>query len=221
MDFKGDVGGTKALLALMGIHSTDDMSGWFRNDRFVMKLKPFSAEDEAGFIQTFDVGQDAQITPTGDPAKDAAAQAGADFANNLINSILGNLTSSQAAKADAQTEGEAPSGLWYDWAFHMTEGDMGTYFKMSGGPVIWIVNAEAHTDAQYSHVQGHGEVGTIFGQFAAERYDEPIDSPFPYTVRVYPNGRVRFTLYNYKGGPVTVVWPGTIDRVPVEQTTTV
>ena len=95
---------------------------------------------------------------------------------------------------------------------------MGTYFKMNGGPLLWFVKGSAQTDPQYSHVDGSATVKTILGISASERYDEPIYNPFPYTVLVFPGGRAMFTLYNYKGGPVTVVWTGTIDRVPVSET---
>ncbi len=221
MKFHGNVAGTKVLLALMGIRSGGDLDGWFRNDDFVMKLKPYSKTDEDEFIATFNVAETYTPEATGDPAKDAAAQAGADLANNLVNAILGGIGSAQKAKAEELTSEAAPAGLWYDWDFHMTEGDMGTYFKMNGGPLLWFVKADAGTDSKYSHVEGSANVKTILGISASERYDEPIDSPFPYTVLVFPNGRAMFTLYNYKGGPVTVVWTGTVDRIPVSETTVV
>lgn len=208
--FDGDIGGTKLMLLALGIGADEDVKGWFKNDQFIMRLKPYDSADEQEFLGTFNVS-DQQVETTGDPDKDAIKQATTDMVNNLINSFLGTLSSKENPDSDK------PAGLWYDWDTHMTEGDLGTFLKLNGGLLYWYVKGGASTDAEGDdlHVD---EKAWVLGKNISERYDEVIGSPFPYTLKVFDNGNVLFTLHNSKGGPVTVDWLGTIDRIPVGQT---
>ncbi len=210
MKFKGEIGGIKLLFNLMGMRNKEDLEGWFRNDAFVMKLKPYTAADEEGFRETF--GNTAPEEAADNPAE----QLGRDLANNLVNTLLSGITSTyDTAKPEVREEAV---GLWYDWDFHMTEGDMGTYLKLNGGPLLFWINAEGQADSLMHSSSGDVKVRTIFGHSFAERYDEPIDSPFPYTIKVFPDYSVLFTLYNYNGSPVTVQWTGSLSRIRVEET---
>ena len=224
MKFHGDITGTKIMLAALGFSSSQDIDGWFRNDNFVMKIKPYRAEDEQEFIDTFDTTDEEREAnrpkPTGDAQKDAAAQAAYDSVNNLVDSLVNGIGSAQQTAEKAKVALKKPSGLWYDWDFHMTSGDMGMFLKLNGGPLFVKGHANATVDASGHQTQGEAVMHSPFGTYR-ERYDEPIDSPFPYTVRVYPDGSVLFTLYNAKGGPVRVCWAGGISRIPVSQTTVV
>ena len=207
MKFKGDISGAKTLFALMGLRSQEDVEGWFRNDDFVMKLRPYDKEDEDSFIHTFRPDE-----------KETPANPTEALANNFLNALLGGIKSqSQSAEVKTVSQKE-PTGLWYDWDFHMTSGDMGTYFKLNGGNGIFFAKGQGGADEQMKTSAGNVKVTTIFGKTFTERYEDPIDSPFPYTVKVYPDGSVLFTLYNYNGSPLTVEWTGTIDRIPVEET---
>ena len=200
MDFEADVSGALSLLNLMGFSTQDDTKGWFRNDRFVMKLKPYQSTDEEEFIQTFD------------QSKDAANETEA-AAKDLMNSLIGAFVS--GGEKDERT----PSGLWYDWSFHMSEGDMGTYVKLNGGAFpLYFGHSYAKTDSSGSSLDADASVASMFTGTIAERYTEPIDSPFPYTIKLFDNRDVLFTLYNAKGGPVTVTWRGTLSCIPIEDT---
>lgn len=203
MDFDADCSGALNILKLLGFSSEDDLKGWFRNDGFVMKLKPYVNSDETEFINTFDISQN-ELS-----AEEAVGK-------ELLNALIGAFVT--AGEKDERT----PSGLWYDWSFHMSEGDMGTYVKLNGGAFpIYLGNASASTDAKGSDLKADATVTTAFTGPISERYDEPIDSPFPYTIKVYENNDVLFTLYNAKGGPVTVTFKGRLDRIPVDQTVVV
>jgi hypothetical protein len=59
----------------------------------------------------------------------------------------------------------------------------------------------------------HPLVGTF-----SERYNESIETPFPYIIRLYESGEAVFELYSANGGPVTVKFYGTIDKIRVEDT---
>ena len=196
--FNGDIGGAKAVLALIGLSGSEDLEGWFRNDRFVMKLKPYDETDETEFIGTFN-------------AEDEDSQARNAVAEALLGSII----------RTAEKDQRKASGIWYDWDFHMTEGDMGTYMKINGGLFFYFVNGYAKTDASGKNEDVDLTGKVIFHPAFVERYNEPIDTPFPYTLKMYEDHSVVFTLYNAKGGPVTVSWKGKIDSVPVENTVTV
>jgi hypothetical protein len=60
----------------------------------------------------------------------------------------------------------------------------------------------------------------LVGTFT-ERYSDAIDKPFPYLINVYDNNQVVFVLHSANGGPVQVRFYGTIDKIPVEDTTLV
>ena len=197
LSFAGDMSGVKTILSLLGMSSDDDLNGWFRNDRFLMKLRPYDKEDEDGFLGT--------VNPSDSNAQNEAA-------NQILNALLGAVI--QSPKTDDRT----PAGFWCDWDFHMTEGDMGTYLRLNGGLLYWYVNGYASTDSSGTKENADLTGKVIFHPAFAERYSEPVDSPFPYTLKLFEDGSVLFTLYNAKGGPVTVNWVGQIDAVPVEDT---
>jgi hypothetical protein len=141
-----------------------------------------------------------------------------EAANSLVDGLIGTIGSSQQTKEKEKVQGKRPMGLWYDWDFHMTEGDMGMFLKLNGGNGFFFANGKGEVDAGGKSSTGNMTVKTILGTTYSERYDEPIDSPFPYTVKVFPDASVLFTLYNAKGGPVTVNWAGYIHSIPVEDT---
>ena len=214
MKFDGDISGVKALLRVaLGLGTQEDVNGWFRNDKFVMKLKPYDSTDEEEFLQTLPKDAIESQPETGDANKDAAAALVTGMVNKFINAVY-------SAASDNPQEPSAPSGLWYDWDFHMTDGDMGTFIKLNGGTPLWHITGHAETNAAGELVTGDSTVTTIFTGPIKERYDEPLYSPFPYSIKVYPDSTVIFTLYNTKG-PVSVGWIGNISRIRVEDTVTV
>ncbi|MBR0137708.1 MAG: hypothetical protein IJM15_04795 [Erysipelotrichaceae bacterium] len=216
MSFKvdGDIKGTKLMLLALGIRSKEDVDGWFRNDQFIMRVKPYEAKDVSEFVETFNPAKEQAELPADADQNEAIKQATTEAVNNLIDSFLGNLSQKEETKSDN------PIGLWYDWDTHMTEGDLGMFLKINGGLLYWYVNGSSATDASGGQLFVD-ESAVVLGKVIKERYDEVIGSPFPYTLKIYDNGQVLFTLYNSKGGPVTVDWLGTIDRIPVEETITV
>lgn len=199
-DFNGDCSGALTILKMMGFSSEEDLKGWFKNDSFVMKLKQYDRTAEDEFIETFDRSKDAST------AQEAAGK-------ELLNSLIGALVSG------GEKDERDPDGLWYDWSFHMSEGDMGTYLKINGGIIpIYAGKASGETDAAGNSLDVDAKVATAFTGTISERYSEPIDSPFPYTIKVYDEKDVLFTLYNAKGGPVTVTFKGTLSKIPVKDT---
>ena len=201
-DFSADISKTKVLFSLLGFHMDDDSSGWFKNDSFVMKIKPWSAEDEKEFIDSFDTGND-EVSEEEKAGKE------------LINSLVGALVN------QGEKDSRDPIGIWYDWDFHMTEGDMSTYLKINGSPSpLAYANGYAKTDSTGKEMDVDTKGYVFTGQTFTNRYTDPIDSPFPYTLKLYEDHSVVFTLYNAKGGPVTVNWKGKIDSIPVENTQT-
>ena len=210
--FDGDITGTKLLLLALGIKSKEDVDGWFINDNFVMRLKPYDAGAEEEFVQSFTQTSSPEITPSGDARKDELSQNIADTINNTINSLLENMS----VKKDPGSKQRV--GLWYDWDTHMTEGDIGVFLKLNGGTPLWYVNGHSGTDSEGGLLDVDASTWTPFSGTMAERYDEVISSPFPYKIKVYDNSSVVFTLYNSKGGPVTADWLGSLSAVPVEDT---
>ncbi len=198
LDFNADISGARFLLGVIGLSADEDSSGWFKNDRFVMKIKPYSDEDEKEFIDSFNA----------DTGKDEKEKAAMDIFNSVLDKLAGN----------EESEERKATGLWYDWDHHMTEGDMGVYLKMTGGLIYWFADTSAIVDKEGRSVDVDSIVGGFLIPSFKERYTDPIDSPFPYTLKIFEDDTVLFTLYNAKGGPLTLKWKGRIDRIPVEKT---
>ena len=200
-DFKGDFSGAFGILSAIGFSMKDDSDGWFKNHNFVMKMKPYETNDEEEFIETFTVKEE--------EPEDQEEQLKQQLKQAMMDMFL------PAQEKDTRTA----EGIWYDWDFHMTEGDMSTYLKISGGVLPFaFVKGHGETDAKGTTLNNDAVGYTIFGHKFTERYTRPIDSPFPYTLKMYEDGSVLFTLYNNNGGPVTVNWTGKIDKIPVEET---
>jgi hypothetical protein len=102
----------------------------------------------------------------------------------------------------------------------MTEGDMSGFIKMTG-IAYGTTSGGGTVDASGTGTQGSamGNFGR-FGTFS-ERYSETIEAPFPYVLRLYETGEAVFELYSATGGPVTVKFYGTVDKIPGEETTVV
>ena len=197
---------TEMLGSLGGRTSANRLAGWFRNDRFIMKLAPYDKEKEDGFIGSLDLvideNNDAVPKPS-DPYTDAAAAP--------------MLAQMAASSRDFEKE-SAPVSYWFDWDYHMTSGDIAQSYAVSG--VLGIASAHASLDESGSHVEGAGKAVSPWGVYT-DRYDKEFDAPFPYVIRVYGNDQVVFELHSPDGGPVTIKFYGHIDRIPVSQTTVV
>lgn len=215
--FHGDNSGMKMVLGVLGMKTSEDFDGWFRNDDFIMNIRKYDEEDEQQFLETFDTHPTQQKPEaTGDPVTDAARQAGYDYANNLINSIMGAVYNRQES---AYEKKDAPTGMGYDWDTHMTEGDLGEFFNVNGGLFFWA-NAHSETDSHYTNLTGDVKVMTLLGNYY-DNIDEQITSPFPHTLKLYPDGTARFTIYNYKDTIIPAVFNGTFDCIDVKDTTVV
>ncbi len=208
MDFKADLSGLNALMGAMGgTASTSVADGWFRNDEFVMELLPYSAEKEQAFIGSLDIKTDENgevIEEPSDPYTDA---------------IAASLLEGMGSGSEQFEKDNVPVSYWFDWDYHMTEGDMSQSYSVSG--VMGIADASGGQDASGSHISGGAVAHSPLGGTITERYDETFDAPFPYIIRVYDTGDVVFELHSPMGGPVVIKFYGSIDAVPVSETTVV
>ncbi len=201
MEYEADLSGAMALATLAGGTASYDADGWFVNDQFVMRLVEYDDLVEHQF--------DASITAGAYPDLSAEEQ---EFAQAFLEGLLGDVGS-----GDEDFElAASPAYTWYDWDTHMTAGDMSGYVQLNG-IVGGVASASGGVDSSGTHSQGDA-YASIFGMTFTERYDETITNPFPYALRVYETGQVVFELYSSTGGPITVKFYGTIDRVPVEDT---
>ena len=194
---------TEMIGSLGGRTSADRLAGWFRNDKFIMRLSPYDKEKEEGFIGSLDLvmNEDHEAVPKpSDPYADAVA---------------GPLLAQMAAGSrDFEKESE-PESYWFDWDYHMTAGDIGYSYSISG--VMGMAGGKATFAEDGSGVEASGKAVTPWGSYS-DRYDKDYDAPFPYVIRVYGNDRAVFELHSPEGGPVTIKFYGHVDRIPVSQT---
>lgn len=199
MDFSADLGGLNDLMGFMGgTASTSLADGWFRNDEFAMRLEPYNAEHEALFLATLETGE----TEETDPYTDA-----------LVASLLEDMGSG----SEPFEENNTPVSYYFDWDYHMTEGDMSNSYSVSG--VMGIASASGSIDASGTHISGGGIAHSPLGGVYTSRYSEDFFAPFPHIIRVYDTGDVVFELHSPNGGPVVIKFYGTIDKIPVSETT--
>ena len=197
MEYAADLSGLVALSTVTGGSVEYDADGWFKNGAFLMKLGEYDHEEDELFVSTLGDPVDAE--------EDAMTAA-------ILEQYLGEL---KAGSEDFELEGE-PEAVWCDWDFHMTEGDMSGYIQMTG-LAYGTTTGGGIVDASGTQISG-GATASMpgIGSFT-ERYDEAIENPFPYTIKVYGENVV-MELFSANGGPVTVKFYGTIDKIPVEDT---
>lgn len=201
MRYQADLSGMVELLTFAGGSVSYDADGWFENDQFVMRLVEYDDLVETQFDSMMSAGANAGLSEEEQAMADA-----------LLESLLGDLG---AGDKEFETAGQ-PASAWYDWDFHMTDGDMSGYINMTG-IVGGIADASGSVDASGQQSQGDA-YASVFGMTFTERYAETIENPFPYALRVYETGEVVFELYSSTGGPITVKFYGTIDKIPIEDT---
>ena len=194
---------TEMIGSLGGRTSADRLAGWFRNDKFIMRLSPYDKEKEEGFIGSLDLvmNEDHEAVPKpSDPYADAVA-----------GPVLAQMA---AGSRDFEKESE-PASYWFDWDYHMTAGDIGYSYSISG--VMGMAGGKATFAEDGSGVEASGKAVTPWGSYS-DRYDKDYDAPFPYVIRIYGNDRAVFELHSPEGGPVTIKFYGHVDRIPVSQT---
>jgi hypothetical protein len=201
MSYNADLSGMVELITLTGGSVDYDADGWFKNDAFIMELYENDAQAEEIFIESFQSVADEDMD-----------EATAALVQGYMDDLLGDIGS-----GDRDFElSQIPAGNWFDWDFHMTEGDMSGFITMSG-IAYGTTSGSGGVDASGVYASGHAE--NILGY--SERYSETIETPFPYVIRLYETGEAVFELYSANGGPVTVKFYGTVDKIPVEETTLV
>jgi hypothetical protein len=204
MSYNANLDGLVQLMTLTGGSVDYDADGWFEDTDFIMNLHQYDDVIDESFEDS--------IGSTAAPEEDTDPEAQA-IADEYLSSILGGIGS-----GDKQFElDNNPAGCWFDWTYHMTDGDMSGYLQMTN-IAYGTTSASGTVDASGVYTQGSATASIpLVGTFS-ERYSETIETPFPYIIRVYETGEVVFELYSANGGPVTVKFYGTIDKKRVEDT---
>jgi hypothetical protein len=201
MDYAADLSGMVELLTITGGTVDYDADGWFKNDAFIMELGAYDDYAEEAFIESFQ--------QTNDLSAEERAIAEA-YMGQFLNSM-------GTPEKDFEKAGN-PNAQWFDWQFHMTEGDMSGYINMTG-IAYGTTSGSGSVDASGTYMEGYATASApLVGTFS-DRYSDTIDEPFPYLLNVYGDGQVVFVLHSANGGPVQVRFYGTIDKIPVEDTT--
>jgi hypothetical protein len=182
MEYNADLSGLKDMMQMAGISMDYKTDGWFKNTEFKMELTEYTAEAETKFTDSL---KDPNMT---------------DEQRALSQSLIGDIGSGDKEFETANS----PSGLWYDWAFHMTEGDMSAYVNMTSD----MFNASASQDSKAQTAEGYAE-HILAGSFH-ESLSYENESPFPYQIEAYESGDAVLTLRNPNESPVVVKFYGTI-----------
>ena len=208
MAFGADLSGlTEMIGSLGGRTSSNKMNGWFRNDNFIMQLSPYNKEKEEGFIGSLDLRLDENGNVIDKPSD-----------NPYADAVAAPMLAQMGSGSEEFEKADEPLSYWFDWDYHMTSGDMANSYSISG--VLGMGSATGSIDNEGTHVQGSGHAVTPWGVYS-DRYAKDYDAPFPYVIRVYGNDRAVFELHSPEGGPVVIKFYGTIDRIPVSETTVV
>jgi hypothetical protein len=203
MSYAADLDNMVELLTMTGGSADYDADGWFKNDAFIMEMGDYDYDAEYYFKEMLE------------PESELTAEEQA-IADAYMGSILGD-TGSGVKEFETM---ETPAGNWFDWDFHMTEGDMSGYLNVTG-IAYGTTSGSGTVDASGKAMQGWATASHPLAGTFSDRYNETLEYPFPYVIRLYETGEAVFELYSANGGPVTVKFYGTVDKIPVEQTTLV
>jgi hypothetical protein len=221
MNYNADMDNMAMLFEATGGTVDYDADGWFKNSKFLMRQKPFEQEREDDWVAVWGTLPEADAKVDSDP-DDPAADIAQRYVDEYMSAINDMLNSIGSGEQDFEKAG-APVAIWYGYDFRMTEGDMSGYIQMTG-IAYGTTTGGGSVDASGTQMQGaaRARLDTIFGSFDySDSYVETVDSPFPYSLKIYEGGQVVFTLYSSNGSPVTVKFYGAIDKIPVDQTTLV
>ena len=188
MVYDADLSGLQSFMAASGVDMSYSTDGWFKNTNFRMDLTPYAAGDEQHFVDSL---KDPNVT---------------DEERELVNSYMGSMFEGVGSGDKPFETTGSPVGLWFDWAFHMTEGDMSAYVNMNSA----MFNASASQDATAQHATGYANA-IIVGSFQSSQSYEN-QSPFPYQIEVYESGEAVLTLRNPTESPIVVKFYGTITK---------
>jgi hypothetical protein len=211
MSYNADLDNMASLLEATGGSVDYKADGWFKNDKFLMRGKSFSQETDDDWNDVF-----GKLPETGIDTSDPAGAYAQQYVDDLMSSIFDGVGSGE----EDFEKTSAPAAIWYGYDFRMTEGDMSGYIQMTG-IAYGTTTGGGSVDASGTQMQGsaRARLATIFGTFDySDSYAETVDSPFPYSLKIYESGQVVFTLYSSNGSPVTVKFYGKIDKVRVEDT---
>ncbi|MBU9728456.1 hypothetical protein [Diplocloster modestus] len=213
-DYSADMGGLSALLTAQGGSVDYDTDGWFQNDRFLFELSPYEKDEEEMMEAIVNGGSEYEEMSSEEKA--------------MMEALLGQVY--DLDNEEPFEKNSEAAAMWWAFDMPMTDGDMSGYFQMNG-ILGGIVDGKSEIDSAGKNVVA--DVRVAFGLYDLssgamlykfdERYSESdtFENPIPYTLKVYPDNNVVMTLYSSQGGPVTTKCYGTIDKVPVEQTTVV
>jgi hypothetical protein len=211
VSYNADLDNMAMLLEASGGSVDYKANGWFKNSKFLMRGKPFSQELEDDWVDAFGTLPETE--------KDASDLAGA-YAQQYVDDLMSSLLDGVGSGEQDFEKAEAPAAIWYGYDFRMTEGDMSGYIQMTG-IAYGTTTGGGSVDASGTQVQGTARtrLDTIFGSFDySDSYSETVDSPFPYSLKIYESGKVVLTLYSSNGSPITVKFYGKIDKIRVEDT---
>ncbi len=201
MDYTADLDTISALMELTGGSMDYDADGWFKNDNFLMQIEPYSKADDESWVNVYGT-----LPRDEDPMVQA-----------ILDDYLGSLMGGAGGGEQDFEKNNSPAGQWFDWDFHMTEGDMSGFVAMTG-IAYGTTDAYGSVDASGQNVQASADAFVPFVGRFSERYSGTIETPMPYTLEIYGEGQVVVTLYSANPSPITVKFYGTIDKIPVGQT---
>ncbi|MDR0964214.1 MAG: hypothetical protein LBM60_06335 [Clostridium sp.] len=188
MEYSADLSGLQGLMQMAGMEMNYETDGWFKNTDFRIELTQYTAEDEEHFVDSL---KDPTIT---------------DDERALTQSLLGGMLGSFGSGDKDFETSSTPVGLWYDWAFHMTEGDMSSYVNMTSA--MFTASASQNETAQTAE----GYADHIFTGSYHESLSYENESPFPYQIEVYESGEAVLTMRNANESPVVDKFYGTITK---------
>jgi hypothetical protein len=203
-DYNADLSGLSALLTATGGSVDYDADGWFLNDRFLVSLEGYEAQSEQDFRDTL---------PKDENQMSAEEQA-------LLEAYAGPVLDQIRGKDRDFEKAGSPLALGMDWDVHMTDGDLSGYFE-ANNIVMGTTSAKSEVNAAGDHVDAEGAAVIPLVGIMTERYSEDVKNALPYTVKIYDGNNVVVTFYNTNGSDITVRCYGTIDKIPVEDTTVV
>ena len=201
MNYDANLDGMVELLEASGGSVDYETNGWFVNDAFKMEIMAYDSGSVDAFISSINTE-----TSEEDPATQAMIDA---YLEDMFAGIGGG-------EKDFETA-QDPKGLWYDWAFHMTDGDMSAFLNMTGIS-MGMVSGGVSQDAQGNTSQGYVDVaglaigGHVIVSPTHESFDYTQETPFPYFIEVYESGDAVFTLCA-PNSPITVKFYGKVERI--------
>lgn len=141
VSYDANLDGMAMILEATGGSVDYDADGWFVNDNFRMSLMPYDEKLRQDFADSYQQSAGEELSPE--------EQA-------ILDAYMGPLLEQLTPELKDFEKNSKPVAMWYDWAFHSTDGDLSSYLDLNR-ICMGTFSGTSAVDESGTHVTGSAD----------------------------------------------------------------